>query len=93
LSKSSETRDQLIKDLEDKNPKAIWFNKHTFILGNSVEEYGQFLTDYLNKNYTTILDYKNGKLKYSSVAPITIGMDGVDIETSLFLEKIMQKKP
>jgi len=92
LSKSSETRDQLIKDLEDKNPKAIWFNKHTFILGNSVEEYGQFLTDYLNKNYTTILDYKNGKLKYSSVAPITIGMDGVDIETSLFLRKDYAKE-
>jgi hypothetical protein len=87
LSKSSDTRDQLIKDLEDKNPKAIWFNKRTFILGYSVEEYGKFLTDYLDKNYTTILDYKNGKLKYSSVAPITIGMDGVDIETSLFLRK------
>jgi hypothetical protein len=84
LAKSSETRDQLINDLKKTNPKAIWFNKHTFILGSSVEQYGKFLTDYLNKNYITIQDYKKGKVQYVSVAPATID---VDIETSLFLRR------
>lgn len=84
LAKSSQTKDQLIADLEKTNPRAIWFNKHTYILGSSVEQYGKFLTDYLNKNYITVSEYKLGKTKYVSVAPITID---VNIETSLFLRK------
>jgi hypothetical protein len=85
LSKTSETRDQLILDLKKTNPKAIWFYKRMFILGNSVEVYGKFLTDYLKNDYVTILDYNNkSKIKYISTTPFE---NATDIETNLYLRK------
>lgn len=50
----------------------------------SFEEYGQFFINYLNSNYITLYEYKEGNIKYVSNLPITAI---IDLETKLYIRK------
>ena len=64
--------------------REMYFDKRFFILGRSPEMYANFFLNYLNENYITLFDYKEGKTVYKSSIPID---DKVDLETKLYINK------
>ena len=74
----------MLADFQAHKPKVIYFDKQFFILGRDPEMYGQFFLNFLNANYITLLNYRNGNTKYISVPPVTLQLD---LETKLYINK------
>lgn len=84
MGHSEKIQNGLIADFEKAKPKLIWFDKKFYILGQNPEEYGKPFIQYLNNNYTTLIEYRKGNIKYVSVSPID---PRTDIETKFYIRK------
>ena len=84
MSKSQKIEDGILADFNAHKPKVIYFDKTYFILGSDPEMYGQFFLNFLNQNYVTLAQYRNGDIKYVSVTPSN---DQLDLETKLYINK------
>jgi hypothetical protein len=84
MSKSQKIEDGILADFNAHKPKVIYFDKTYFILGSDPEMYGQFFLNFLNQNYVTLDQYRNGNTKYVSIQPPTLQLD---LETKLYINK------
>lgn len=84
MGHSEKIQNGLIADFEKTKPKLIWFDKKFYILGQNPEEYGKPFIQYLNNNYTTLLEYKRGNVRFVSVNPID---PRTDIETKFYIRR------
>ncbi|HVA96222.1 MAG TPA: hypothetical protein VND99_01085 [Candidatus Acidoferrales bacterium] len=84
MGKSQRIEDGILADFQAHKPKVIYFDKQFFILGSSPEMYGQFFLNFLNNNYITLTQYKNGDTKYVSVQQPDLQLD---LETKLYINK------
>jgi hypothetical protein len=84
MGQSQEIQQGMLADFQAHKPKVIYFDKQFFILGRDPEMYGQFFLNFLNANYITLFNYRNGNTKYVSVAPVTLQLD---LETKLYINK------
>lgn len=84
MGDSQQIQTEMLADFNAHKPKVIYFDKQFFILGKDPEMYGQFFINFLNANYITLLNYRNGNTKYISVQPPTLQLD---LETKLYINK------
>lgn len=84
MGSSEKIQQELLSGLGSNKPLVIYFDRTFFILGRNPEMYGQFFLNFLDSNYTTLSDYKEGNINYKSKIPID---DRVDLETKLYINK------
>ncbi|QQG40345.1 MAG: hypothetical protein HYV37_02125 [Candidatus Levyibacteriota bacterium] len=84
VAESDKLRNEMLTDFVKNKPVIVILETRFTYLGNGINNYGVFFFDFLNKNYITLLNYKNEKIAYRSVAPVT---SRVDIETKMFIRK------
>jgi len=84
MGKSPKIQKEIIADFNLNKPKVIMFDKRFFILGASPMEYGQFFLDFLEKNYVTLISYRQGNVRYVSALPVN---ERLDLETKLYINK------
>lgn len=86
MGHSPQIQTNLINDLKAHKPKIIVFDKNFYILGNRAGTYGQFLSDYLSKDYISVMDYRGDHIRYASVFGRSIS-SRLDIDANFYLRK------
>lgn len=84
MGQSQKIQTEMLADFQAHKPKVIYFDPEFYVLGKDPDEYGQFFINFLNSNYITLYNYRNGNTKYVSVPPVTLQMD---LEKKLFINK------
>lgn len=83
---SEKTSREMLEDFKKNMPKVIFFDQNFFYLGNKTASYSKFFLEFLDKNYETLLNYRNGNRKYTSILPIHIN-NKVDLEAKMFIRR------
>jgi len=84
MGRSEKVKAEIISDFTKHKPKVIFLDKNVSILGSSPATYAKFFLDFINKNYITLYEYKEGDTQYRSLIPIS---DKVDLETKMYIDK------
>jgi hypothetical protein len=84
MSDSQTIKQEILNDFNTHKPVVIYFDKQYFILGRDPEMYAQFFLNFLNQNYVTLDQYRNGDTKYISIQQPTLQLD---IQTKLYINK------
>jgi hypothetical protein len=84
MGQSQEIQTQMLADFQTHKPKIIYFDREFYVLGKDPDEYGQFFINFLNANYITLYNYRDGNTQYVSVPPVTLQMD---LEKKLYINK------
>lgn len=84
FAKSPKVQEEMIKDLNENKPKAIYYDKQYRIRGYNPEEYGQFFQNFLNENYVTLSDLNQSGSSYKSNLHKDLH---VDFDTKLYIRK------
>lgn len=73
-----------IENFTKNKPKVIYFDREFVYLGKSVESYAEPFLNFLDKNYIQLMDFRNGNIRYQSVAPVD---SRIDIEKHLYIRR------
>ena len=84
MGEAPDIQQQMLADFQAHKPKIIYFDREFYVLGKDPDEYGQFFINFLNINYITLYNYKNGNTKYVSIPPVTLQLD---LEKKLYIDK------
>ncbi len=84
MGEAPDIQQQMLADFQAHKPKIIYFDREFYVLGKDPDEYGQFFINFLNSNYITLYNYKNGNTKYVSIPPVTLQLD---LEKKLYIDK------
>jgi len=84
MGEAPDIQQQMLADFQAHKPKIIYFDREFYVLGKDPDEYGQFFINFLNSNYITLYNYKNGNTKYVSIPPVTLQLD---LEKKLYINK------
>lgn len=83
VGRGEKTQKEMLADFERNKPIIIFFDSSFDYLGNKVESYGNFFINFLNKNYITIDNYKEGSIYYKMV----LVENRNNIETKVYIRK------
>lgn len=84
IGKSEKTQKEMLADFTANKPKVMYFDKKFYILISNPEMHAPWFIEFTKQNYITLYDYREGKIRYRSVVPIS---QKVDLETKLYINK------
>src|ERR1700722_10722844 len=84
MGEAPQIQQEMLADFQAHKPKVIYFDREFYVLGKDPDEYGQFFINFLNNNYITLYNYRDGNTEYVSVPPVTLQLD---LEKKLFINK------
>lgn len=82
----ADLHDPMMVDFNNHKPKVIYFDSNYAIFGTNPQQYAPFFMEYLKNNYIRLVDFKDGKIKYTSSLPHE-GPGKMDIDANLYINK------
>jgi hypothetical protein len=84
IALGEKTRLEMMRDFTKNMPTVVYFDKNFYYLGSRVGDYARFFVDFLDKNYTTLLAYREGKARFASALQVN---EKLDLDAKLYIRK------